>query len=198
MTIDWQQLDLDEVASWPKGAQRLLLALVAVLLLVVTGWLYWLPQQADLQQLLDHEQQQRMTLLAKSRRVVTLPDWQQQLDQLQQRYQLLIEQLPEQKELASMLAAVNELGLQHGLTFTRIDWGQRQPEQFLYRLPLNLEVTGSFASIGAFCAAIADLPRIIVFDSIDWQRVSQESSTLHFRVRAYTYQFNPEYQPDES
>ena len=40
--------------------------------------------------------------------------------------------------------------------------------------------------------AMAKLPRMISFDDVDWQRVSQESSTLHFRVRAYTYQFKPE------
>ncbi len=49
-----------------------------------------------------------------------------------------------------------------------------------------------FYEIGDFSATIAKLPRIISFDDVNWQRVSQESSTLHFRVRAYTYQFKPE------
>ena len=91
-----------------------------------------------------------------------------------------------------MLASVNELGLDNKLTFTRIDWGQKQNKAFLYRLPLNIELTGDYHEIGDFSAAIAKLPRIISFDDVNWQRVSQESSTLHFRVRAYTYQFKSE------
>lgn len=91
-----------------------------------------------------------------------------------------------------MLASVNELGLDNSLTFTRIDWGEKQNKAFLYRLPLNIELTGDYHEIGDFSAAIAKLPRIISFDDVNWQRVSQESSTLHFRVRAYTYQFKSE------
>ncbi|GAL15065.1 type IV pilus biogenesis protein PilO [Vibrio astriarenae] len=64
-------------------------------------------------------------------------------------------------------------------------------------MPLNIELTGHYHDIGAFSQAIAQLPRIIHFDDVDWQRVSQESSTLHFRVRAYTYQFKPEVHDEE-
>ncbi|WP_154804865.1 type IV pilus inner membrane component PilO, partial [Vibrio cholerae] len=112
--------------------------------------------------------------------------------ELKERYDFLLRQLPVQKELASMLASVNQLGLDSSLTFTRIDWGERESQEFLYRLPLNIELTGSYHDIGDFSQAIAKLPRIINFDDVDWQRVSQESSTLHFRVRAYTYQFKQE------
>lgn len=96
-----------------------------------------------------------------------------------------------------MLASVNEVGLKNSLTFTRIDWGEKQNQEFLYRLPLNIELTGDYHNIGDFTQAIAELPRIINFDDIDWQRVSQESSTLHFRVRAYTYQFKPEVEDEK-
>ncbi|MDW2406428.1 type 4a pilus biogenesis protein PilO, partial [Vibrio sp. 1262-1] len=48
-----------------------------------------------------------------------------------------------------------------------------------------------------FSQAIATLPRIITFKDVTWQRVSQESETLHFRVRANTYQFKPEEKKDE-
>ena len=131
----------------------------------------------------------KTTLRIKANKVAALPKLQSQLEELTSRYDYLLEQLPVQKELASMLASVNELGLDNSLTFTRIDWGQKQNKEFLYRLPLNIELTGDYHEIGDFSAAIAKLPRIISFDDVNWQRVSQESSTLHFRVRAYTYQF---------
>ncbi len=123
--------------------------------------------------------------------MAVLPQIQAQLDELKERYDFLLRQLPVQKELASMLASVNQLGIDSSLTFTRIDWGERENQEFLYRLPLNIELTGSYHDIGDFSQAIAKLPRIINFDDVDWQRVS-ESSTLHFRVRAYTYQFKQE------
>ncbi len=187
-----QDLDVDEITEWPLLPQLLVILVLMVLIQGVGTWLYLLPLDEELQQMKQQEQTLKTTLRIKANKVAALPKLQSQLDELTSRYDYLLEQLPVQKELASMLASVNELGLDNSLTFTRIDWGQKQNKEFLYRLPLNIELTGDYHEIGDFSAAIAKLPRIISFDDVNWQRVSQESSTLHFRVRAYTYQFKSE------
>ncbi|MEZ9700824.1 type 4a pilus biogenesis protein PilO [Vibrio sp. 10N.261.46.E12] len=187
-----QDLDVDEITEWPLLPQFIVILVLMVLIQGVGTWLYVLPLDDELQQMKQQEQTLKTTLRIKANKVAALPKLQSQLDELTSRYDYLLEQLPVQKELASMLASVNELGLDNSLTFTRIDWGQKQNKEFLYRLPLNIELTGDYHEIGDFSAAIAKLPRIISFDDVNWQRVSQESSTLHFRVRAYTYQFKPE------
>ena len=187
-----QELDIDEITEWPLLPQLLVILVLIILIQGVGTWLYVLPLDDELQQMKQQEQTLKMTLRIKANKVAALPKLQSQLDELTSRYDYLLEQLPVQKELASMLASVNELGLDNSLTFTRIDWGQKQNKEFLYRLPLNIELTGDYHEIGDFSAAIAKLPRIISFDDVNWQRVSQESSTLHFRVRAYTYQFKSE------
>ncbi|EOC1765926.1 type 4a pilus biogenesis protein PilO [Vibrio fluvialis] len=186
------ELELDEIAEWPLLPQLAVLLLLVLALQGAGYWLYMLPKQDALEGLKQQEQTLKSTIRIKASKVATLPKLKTQLDELAERYDFLLRQLPVQKELASMLASVNELGLENTLTFTRIDWGERQNQEFLYRLPLNIELTGNYHNIGDFSEAIARLPRIINFDDVDWQRVSQESSTLHFRVRAYTYQFKPE------
>ncbi|EKO3422257.1 type 4a pilus biogenesis protein PilO [Vibrio fluvialis] len=187
-----QELELDEIAEWPLLPQLAVLLLLVLALQGAGYWLYMLPKQDALEGLKQQEQTLKSTIRIKASKVATLPKLKIQLDELAERYDFLLRQLPVQKELASMLASVNELGLENTLTFTRIDWGEKQNQEFLYRLPLNIELTGNYHNIGDFSEAIARLPRIINFDDVDWQRVSQESSTLHFRVRAYTYQFKPE------
>lgn len=172
--------------------------LLLVLLIQGVGyWFYLKPEEARLNNLIQEEQTLKVALRIKANKVAALPQLQSQLDELTTRYELLLQQLPAQKELATMLASVNELGIDNKLTFTRIDWGEKQSENFLYRLPLNIELTGDFHDIGRFSQAIATLPRIITFKDVTWQRVSQESETLHFRVRANTYQFKPEEKKDE-
>ncbi|EKO3399460.1 type 4a pilus biogenesis protein PilO [Vibrio fluvialis] len=187
-----QELELDEIAEWPLLPQLAVLLLLVLALQGAGYWLYMLPKQDALEGLKQQEQTLKSTIRIKASKVATLPKLKTQLDELAERYDFLLRQLPVQKELARMLASVNELGLENTLTFTRIDWGEKQNQEFLYRLPLNIELTGNYHNIGDFSEAIARLPRIINFDDVDWQRVSQESSTLHFRVRAYTYQFKPE------
>ncbi|MDA0128806.1 type 4a pilus biogenesis protein PilO [Vibrio sp. MarTm2] len=193
----YNELDIEELAEWPLLPQLVVIFLIAGLIQAAGYWFYLQPQMEQIEQLRQQEVTLKSTATIKANKVATLPKLQTQLDELSERYDYLSRQLPVQKELASMLASVNEEGLRNSLTFTRIDWGQKQNQEFLYRLPLNIELTGHYHSIGDFSQAIAELPRIINFDDIDWQRVSQESSTLHFRVRAYTYQFKPEVEDEK-
>lgn len=187
-----QELELDEISEWPLLPQLVVILLIMLLIQGAGYWFYLMPKQDEIALLKQEEETVKATLRIKANKVAVLPQIQAQLDELKERYDFLLRQLPVQKELASMLASVNQLGLDSSLTFTRIDWGDRESQEFLYRLPLNIELTGSYHDIGDFSQAIAKLPRIINFDDVDWQRVSQESSTLHFRVRAYTYQFKQE------
>ncbi|WP_187602618.1 type IV pilus inner membrane component PilO [Vibrio cholerae] len=187
-----QELELDEISEWPLLPQLVVILLIILLIQGAGYWFYLMPKQDEIALLKQEEETVKATLRIKANKVAVLPQIQAQLDELKERYDFLLRQLPVQKELASMLASVNQLGLDSSLTFTRIDWGERESQEFLYRLPLNIELTGSYHDIGDFSQAIAKLPRIINFDDVDWQRVSQESSTLHFRVRAYTYQFKQE------
>ncbi|WP_159656237.1 type 4a pilus biogenesis protein PilO [Vibrio atypicus] len=188
----YSDLDLEDIAEWPLIPQLVVTVLFIVVIQAAGYWFYLKPKVENLERLKQQESVLKSTVRIKANKVATLPKLQAQLDELSERYDYLSRQLPVQKELASMLASVNEEGLKNSLTFTRIDWGQKQNQEFLYRLPLNIELTGDYHNIGDFSQAIAELPRIINFDDVDWQRVSQESSTLHFRVRAYTYQFKPE------
>ena len=188
----YSDLDLEDIAEWPLIPQLVVTILFIVVIQAAGYWFYLKPKVENLERLKQQESVLKSTVRIKANKVATLPKLQAQLDELSERYDYLSRQLPVQKELASMLASVNEEGLKNSLTFTRIDWGQKQNQEFLYRLPLNIELTGDYHNIGDFSQAIAELPRIINFDDVDWQRVSQESSTLHFRVRAYTYQFKPE------
>ncbi|EJN6828634.1 fimbrial protein [Vibrio cidicii] len=190
--VDWQDLDIDEIAEWPLLPQSLV---VLLLMMIIQGFGYWFylqPEQEALQRAVEEEQNLKVALRIKANKAAALPQLQSQLDELSNRYDYLLQQLPAQKELATLLASVNELGLENDLTFTRIDWGEKLSKDFLYQLPLNIELTGDYNDIGQFSQAIAELPRIINFSDVTWQRVSLESSTLHFRVKANTYQFKPE------
>ncbi|MGV3002134.1 type IV pilus inner membrane component PilO [Vibrio sp.] len=190
--VDFRELDFEDMPEWPLIPQLLAIGVLVIVLQVVGAWFYLSPQQDELEQIRQQEVTLKSSIRIKAAKVAALPQLQAQLDELNTRYQYLLKQLPVQKELASMLSSVNDIGIKNDLSFTRVDWGEKQVQEFLYRLPLNIELTGAYDDIGEFSEAIAKLPRIISLHNVEWQRVSQESSTLHFRVRAYTYQFKPE------
>ncbi|MGR6840704.1 type 4a pilus biogenesis protein PilO [Aliivibrio wodanis] len=186
---DWRELDLDEVTEWPLVPQLVVIFLLCLCVYAAGYWFWLKPMGENIEQLKQSEITLKSTVKYKYNQVAAMPKMKEQLNVLNQRYEFLAQQLPAQKELASMLSGINQVGLQNKLTFTRIDWGEKQKKDFLYKLPLNIELTGQYHDIGSFSEAIADLPRIVSLENVDIQRVSTESSTLHFRVMAYTYQF---------
>ena len=186
---DWKDLEFDEIMEWPRGLQLVVILCVCFFVHGVGYWFWLQPMIEKIDQLKQNEIILKSTVTYKYNQVAAIPVMERQLNELKLRYDFLAQQLPAQKELASMLSGINQVGIQNKLTFTRIDWGEKQQKTFLYKLPLNIELTGRYHDIGAFSEAIADLPRIVNLENMDIQRVKKESNILHFRVMAYTYQF---------
>ncbi|CAG18716.1 type 4a pilus biogenesis protein PilO [Photobacterium profundum] len=188
---DWQDLDFDEITEWPLGPQSVV-ALLLSLVVVAVGYWYWLtPLQGELTQLKQTEVELRSRVINRASQVAALPTVKQQIDELNQRYQTVIVQLPVEKELASLLSGINDIGVNNGLEFQGIQWADRIEKAQYYELPLNMQLTGNYEQIGKFAASIAHLPRIVTLKDVDLKVTEhvQNKNTLSLKVSASTYRF---------
>lgn len=186
---DWKDLELDEITEWPILAQSLVAMLLAGLIVAVGHW-YWLsPMQADLERVKQTELELRQQLIRRSNQVAALPEVKQQVEDLQDRYQQVVEQLPEEEELASLLADVNDIGVRNGLAFQRIEWAPRVDHPLYFELPISIALTGEYDDIGHFAADIASLSRIVSLNDIDLARTGDKTEQLSLKVSATTYRF---------
>ncbi|OBU26845.1 type 4a pilus biogenesis protein PilO [Photobacterium phosphoreum] len=189
--IDWRELELDEITEWPLLPQGLI-ALLVTLLLSALGYWYWLtPLTAELEQQKQQEITLRAQLVTRAAQVAALPRVKEQVVELNRRYQEVVEQLPEEQELASLLASINDIGVQNGLIFQSIKWASRIEHDLYYELPLNMQLTGSYQQIGQFSEAIARLPRIVNLRNVELARVDNQGfdELLSLTVSAITYRF---------
>lgn len=189
--IDWRELELDEITEWPLLPQGLI-ALLVTLLLSALGYWYWLtPLTAELEQQKQQEITLRAQLVTRAAQVAALPRVKEQVVELNRRYQEVVEQLPEEQELASLLASINDIGVQNGLIFQSIKWASRIEHDLYYELPLNMQLIGSYQQIGQFAEAIARLPRIVNLRNVELARVDNQGfdELLSLTVSAITYRF---------
>ncbi|MCD9502723.1 type 4a pilus biogenesis protein PilO [Photobacterium phosphoreum] len=189
--IDWRELELDEITEWPLLPQGLIALLVTILLSALGYW-YWLtPLTAELEQQKQQEITLRAQLVTRAAQVAALPRVKEQVVELNRRYQEVVEQLPEEQELASLLASINDIGVQNGLIFQSIKWASRIEHDLYYELPLNMQLTGSYQQIGQFAEAIARLPRIVNLRNVELARVDNQGfdELLSLTVSAITYRF---------
>ncbi|PSU70178.1 fimbrial protein [Photobacterium phosphoreum] len=189
--IDWRELELDEITEWPLLPQGLI-ALLVTLLLSALGYWYWLtPLTAELEQQKQQEITLRAQLVTRAAQVAALPRVKEQVVELNRRYQEVVEQLPEEQELASLLASINDIGVQNGLIFQSIKWASQIEHDLYYELPLNMQLTGSYQQVGQFAEAIARLPRIVNLRNVELARVDNQGfdELLSLTVSATTYRF---------
>ncbi len=168
---DWQELELDEITEWPLLPQCLVAVILAAVLSAFGYW-YWVsPMNDQLEQMKQKEQTLKTQLVSRASQVAALPRVKEQVAELNRRYHEMIEQLPEEQELASLLSGINDIGVNNGLVFQSIKWAPRVEHELYYELPINMQLTGNYEQIGKFAEAIARLPRIVNLNNAELSRV---------------------------
>ncbi|MGR5064511.1 type 4a pilus biogenesis protein PilO [Photobacterium sp. DNB22_13_2] len=187
--IDWRELEFDEMADWPFAAQTVVVIVLAGVIALAGAWYWVFPKLDALERLKLQEQEQRMHLSRRANQVAALPKVREQVDILQDRYQQVVEQLPEEEELSSLLASVNDSGVRNGLLFERIEWAARIEHPLYFELPIHINVIGQYEEIGRFAADIAHMPRIVLLKDIDLRRSDPQQAELQLKVSATTFRF---------
>ncbi|MGF1699926.1 type 4a pilus biogenesis protein PilO [Photobacterium makurazakiensis] len=188
---DWRDLELDEITEWPFIAQCVVAALLAMALSLAGYWYWVIPLQDELLQIKQTETDLRQQLVRRANQVAALPKVKQQIEVLEGRYQFVVKQLPEEDELASLLANVNDIGIRNGLEFQRIEWASRIEHELYYEFPMSIVLTGKYEDIGLFVEDIAKLSRIVTLKNIELERSDRKGrqALLSLKVSATTYRF---------
>ncbi len=189
--MNLNELELDDIADWPIGAQSLVIIIMSILLSVVGYWYFLIPKQHDLDRLIRQESDLRTQVVQRANQVSALPIVRTQLDELSLRYESVLKQLPVESELANLLADINDIGVSNGLEFQRIEWAPRIEHKLYYELPIQLKLTGTYEQIGAFSAQIAKLSRIVTLNDFKLNVIKQvdDNVILSLSVSARTYRF---------
>lgn len=138
-------------------------AFVVVAALAVFG--FWQFYVAEMQAEIEIRESRLATLRTDIARGVAtarrLPEFQAQVDELEQRLESLRAVLPEQKDVADILRRVQGLATQSNLSIQRFT-PQPPKQQALYaELPYKLQAEGTYHDLGMFFDRISKFHRII-------------------------------------
>lgn len=123
-----------------------------------------------------------------------------ELDRLQTEQRELLRALPKRAEIPSFLASVQEQGELVGLEVLNVEIGQEAPQDLYLRIPVKMEVRGTYHQIARFFRNVSELQRIVNVENltlapdkdkvvgIDLQGASPPK--LRARFVAATFRFN--------
>lgn len=189
--VDFSELDLNNIGSWPAAVRALacLIVLVAVLAL---GYFLHL---TDLQDTLDRSKQEendlKVQFTSKVKQAANLEEYKEQMKLMEASFEALLRQLPSDTEVPGLLEDITSAGLNSGLEFEEIKLLPEVIQQFYIELPIQVKVFGSYHDLATFVSAVAGMPRIVTLHDFSIKPVVEgNSSRLAMSILVKTYRYN--------
>jgi type IV pilus assembly protein PilO len=154
-------LTLDSIVKMSTSKK---IVLLVILLVAIAGIYYYLilgPQQERLGRLRD-DLNKAITDLNKSKAIQQdLVKFKEQVVKLNQELQVARTQLPSEKEIPELLKNISSIGKESSLDFILFRPKAEEPQQFYAKVPIDLNVVGTYHNVGLFFDRVSKLPRII-------------------------------------
>ena len=181
------ELDFEDIGSWPLPVKVFFVAVVAVLI-AVGGYYYLIAESI---QALDVAQQKEIQLKQQFEQKAVLASnldaYKSQMVELEGLLQAQLKQLPNKNEVAGLLDDISFIAMDNGLKLLRINWEPEIPHEFSTELPMRIEVSGDYHQLGKFSADVAALPRIVILDSFTVVRASGGGLLMSMLAKTFRY-----------
>ena len=187
-SFDFNELDLNNIGTWPTPI-KLILMLLVFLLVLGGGYYYYL---TDKQAVLEKAEAQEVNLKndyeKKSSQAANLEAYRDQKIQMENTFGALVKQLPSDTEVPGLLEDITRTAIDNDLTIESIDLAAERVTEFYAELPIDITVEGDYHKIGSFVSGVANLSRIVTLHDFN---ISPSGSVqnLKMNIRAKTYRY---------
>ncbi len=183
-------LDFDNVGSWPTPVKAIVWVLLLCLVLA-GGYYYHIKDlQTQLAAVEEKELKLREDFEKKAFQAANLEAYRQQMADMEESFGALISQLPSDTEVPGLLEDITNKGELNGLRVASIDLKPELSREFYVELPISIVASGSYHDLGAFISGMAGLPRIVTLHDFSIRMpLSQDANDLNMSIIAKTYRY---------
>jgi type IV pilus assembly protein PilO len=170
--------------------------ILAGLVVAITGLNYWQVISKANQTIQQQERrlrQEQQTLVERQTIANNLNEFRRQMEELEQKLAEALTEMPAETRMDDLLSQLAEIADKAGLAMSSIT---PQPETregtFYYRIPVRMQVEGTYHEIAVFLDMVSKLRRIINVTNIQLTspRVESEKVMLQATYLATTFRFS--------
>jgi type IV pilus assembly protein PilO len=187
-----KKIDLNAL---PKPARLAIMIGLPLMIAIVSFFLLINPKLKLMSQLEAEINKQRIEIADKKAKAERLEILIKENELLKKRLAELFEQLPEEKEVSSLLREVSLFGQNAGLEITLWKPAEKKthPSNIVYEIPVTIEAMGTFKNFGSFLNRVAFMKRIVnVPDMKLTFQKQKEEAELKIAFHVVTYSAIPE------
>jgi type IV pilus assembly protein PilO len=120
-----------------------------------------------------------------------LPRFKAEYEQLKKDLDAALTELPNQKEIPSLLTSISSVGRSAGLEFLLFRPKPEVPKDFYAEVPVDIAVSGTFYNVADFFVAVGKLPRIVNINNVSFSDIKSTGgrTTLKVNCLATTFRF---------
>lgn len=188
--IDLNNLDINNIGSWPLVVKGVLIAVVAVGVLAAGYFLDIQTQQENLDRIISEEKRLKSDFEVKQAKAANLEAYKAQMVEMKDSFGAMIRQLPSKTEVEDLLVDISQTGLASGIEFLLFKPLAERHIEFYAELPITLKMTGTYHQFGEFVSGIAALPRIVTLENISitgGKGKKKDSLTMDVTAKTYRY-----------
>ena len=162
---------IEKILKLPNSQKIALLAFIFVLL--GAGFFYGLlqPKMKVLQGLQQRQADLSKQIQENKRIADNLPKFKKEFEQLKIDLDSALTELPNQKEIPSLLTSITSKGKDAGLDFLIFRPKPEEPKDFYSAVPVDISVYGSFHNVANFFVAVSSLPRIVNMTNVTFSDI---------------------------
>jgi len=186
--LDFNELEFDNIGSWPLVA-KLLVWIFIFVLCIGGGWYLRIDQKlVKLDTVQQEEQSLRQEFEKKAFKAANLKALRRQMEEIEESFGALLGQLPTDTEVPGLLEDITDKAVANGLEISSIKLlGERETE-FYVELPISIMVRGSYHDLAGFVSGIAGLSRIVTLHDYAING-APSSNSLTMSIQAKTYRY---------
>ena len=187
--VDFNDLDFENIGSWPTPVKAILCVAVFGLVLFLGFNFHLSSLGKHLEREARKETELKQEFQIKAFQAANLDAYRAQMTEMEASFGALVRQLPSDTEVPGLLEDITEKGLGAGLTIDTINLQPEVTHEFYIELPINVNVRGNYHDLGNFVSGVAGLPRIVTLHNFNIKS-DKSGSNLTMEILARTYRYN--------
>ncbi len=182
---------VEKILRWPRYKRVLLLLGVMLLLVALFGYLVFMPQQQELATIKQEVADLDLKVQEGRRIAGDLPKFKAEYEKMQEQLKLALTELPDSKEIPTLLTNIATRAKDNGLSVLRFKPGSEVPQGFYADVPVELKLSGSFHEVAMFFASVGNMSRIVNISNLTMGNPKQEGRRTELSVDclATTFRF---------
>ncbi len=182
---------VEKLLKLPLYQRSAILGVLVVLLMGAFVWFLWLPEYEKIGQMEEEVSRLQAELVQKQQIANNLPKFKAEFAKLEEQLNEALTQLPNKKEISSLLTNLATLAKDNGLEVLSFSPKGEVSKGFYAEVPAALNLVGTYHQIAEFAQAVGKLSRIVNLSNLDLSgpKVTENLAVLKIKCKVTTFRF---------